>query len=200
VKDEVISRGLTVGDWILAGGVFVGGLAYALSVLDVRLGPLLGAVGIGGVAVALAGQSLLADLFSSVVLQVRRPFRRGDEIATNDCEGRVEKVNFRTVIVRTWDGERAFVPSSKVLNAPIINYSSLGRRRTTLTIGVAYASPLETVQRVLLEAVDAVDGVLESPAAGITIPFPHRVVRLHQPEQDRDERHHVAPRPSGGPE
>ena len=185
----------------LAGYVaVVGGLAYALSVLDVRLGPLLGAVGIGGIAVALAGQSLLADLFSSVVLQVRRPFRRGDEIATNDCEGRVEEVNFRTVIVRTWDGERAFVPSSKVLNAPIINYSSLGRRRTTLTIGVAYASHLETVQRVLLEAVDAVDGVLESPAAGITIPFPHRVVRLHQPEQDRDERHHVAPRPSGGPE
>jgi hypothetical protein len=57
VKDEVISRGLTVGDWILAGGVFVGGLAYALSVLDVRLGPLLGAVGIGGIAVALAARA-----------------------------------------------------------------------------------------------------------------------------------------------
>jgi small-conductance mechanosensitive channel len=107
----------------------VAGLVYALSVLDVRLGPLLGAVGIGGVAVALASQSLLADFFSSVVLQVRRPFRRGDEIATNDCEGRVEEVNFRTVIVRTWDGERAFIPSSKVLNA---------RSSTTRRLGGAH--------------------------------------------------------------
>ena len=266
MKEEVLSRGLTAGDWILAAGVFVAGIAlgrlvralltrrishedaersaavvlgrlagyvavvaglvYALSVLDVRLGPLLGAVGIGGVAVALASQSLLADFFSSVVLQVRRPFRRGDEIATNDCEGRVEEVNFRTVVLRTWDGERAFVPSAKVLNAPILNYTSLGRRRTTLSIGVSYDSHLETAQRVLQQAVAAVDGVLESPAPealveefgdssvdfavrywhapdtptlwlvrsrvamaaksaleteGITIPFPQRVVHLHEP-------------------
>ena len=268
MNDEVISRGLTLGDWVLAGGVFVGGivvgrllralltrrishedaersaavvigrlvgyvavvagLVYALSVLDVRLGPLLGAVGIGGIAVALASQSLLANFLSSVILQVRRPFRRGDEISTNDCEGRVEEVNFRTVVLRTWDGERVFVPSSAVVNAPIVNLTTLRRRRTTLTIGVAYGTHLETAQRVLQEAVAAVDGVLESPApealvegfgessvdfavrywhapetlvlwqvrsrvamaaksalgtAGITIPFPQRVVQLHQPVQ-----------------
>jgi len=204
VKQEVVSRGLTAGDWILAGGVFVGGiavgrvlralltrrishedaersaavvvgrlagyvavvagLAYALSVLDVRLAPLLGAVGIGGIAVALASQSLLANFLSSVILQVRRPFRRGDEISTNGCAGRVEEVNFRTVILRTWEGERVFVPSSAVVNAPIVNLTSLRRRRTTLTIGVAYDTHLETAQRVLQQAVAAVDGVLESPA------------------------------------
>jgi small-conductance mechanosensitive channel len=282
VNDEVISRGLTLGDWVLAGGVFVGGivvgrllralltrrishedaersaavvigrlvgyvavvagLVYALSVLDVRLGPLLGAVGIGGIAVALAGQSLLANFLSSVILQVRRPFRRGDEISTNDCEGKVEEVNFRTVVLRTWDGERVFVPSSAVVNAPIVNLTTLRRRRTTLTIGVAYGTHLETAQRVLQQAVAAVDGVLESPApealvesfgessvdfairywhapetlalwqvrsrvamaaksaletAGITIPFPQRVVQLHQREQARDERPHEDPS-SGG--
>ncbi|MDQ3699535.1 MAG: mechanosensitive ion channel family protein [Chloroflexota bacterium] len=272
MKEEVISRGLTTGDWILAGAVFVGGIAlgrvlralltrrishedaersaavvlgrlagyvavvaglvYALSVLDVRLGPLLGAVGIGGIAVALASQSLLANFLSSVILQVRRPFRRGDEISTNGCEGKVEEVNFRTVVVRTWDGERAFVPSSAVVNAPIVNLTSLRRRRTTVTIGVAYDTHLETAQRVLQEAVAAVDGVLESPApealvesfgessvdfavrywhaadtptlwqvrsrvamtaksalekAGITIPFPQRVVHLHQPRASADD-------------
>ncbi|HSH62456.1 MAG TPA: mechanosensitive ion channel family protein [Acidimicrobiales bacterium] len=266
MKEEVISRGLTTGDWILAGGVFlggialgrvlralltrrithedaersaalvlgrlagyvavVGGLVYALSVLDVRLGPLLGAVGIGGIAIALASQSLLANFLSSVILQVRRPFKRGDEICTNDCEGKVEEVNFRTVILRTWDGERVFVPSAAVVNAPIVNFTSLRRRRTTLTIGVAYDTHLESAQRVLQQAVAAVEGVLESPApealvesfgessvdfavrywhrpetpalwqvrsrvamaaksalegAGITIPFPQRVVHLQQP-------------------
>jgi len=282
VNEEVISRGLTTGDWILAGGVFVGGivlgrvvralltrrithedaersaavllgrlvgfvavvggLVYALSVLDVRLGPLLGAVGIGGIAVALASQSLLANFLSSVILQVRRPFRRGDEISTNDCEGRVEEVNFRTVILRTWDGERVFVPSSAVVNAPIVNLTSLRRRRTTVTIGVAYDTHLETAQRVLQEAVAAVDGVLESPApealvesfgessvdfavrywhapetmalwevrsrvamaaksaledAGITIPFPQRVVRLHHAEQPPADNRPERPAPGG---
>ena len=265
MKEEVLSRGLTLGDWILAGSVFVAGivvgrllralltrritqedaersaavvlgrlagyvavvagLVYALSVLDVRLGPLLGAVGIGGIAVALASQSLLADFFSSVVLQVRRPFRRGDEITTNDCSGRVEEINFRTVVIRTWDGERVFVPSADVLNAPIYNLTALGRRRTTITVGVSYDSDLATAQRVLEQAVASVDGVLEAPAAeavvqsfddssidfavrywhapdtptlwrvrsrvamaaksaldqaGITIPFPQRVVQLVQ--------------------
>lgn len=272
MKEEVVSRGLTVGDWVLAGGVFVAGIAvgrllralltrrithedaersaavvlgrlvgyvavvaglvYALSVLDVRLGPLLGAVGIGGIAIALASQSLLANFLSSVILQVRRPFRRGDEISTNDHEGRVEEVNFRTVILRTWDGERVFVPSAAVVNAPIVNLTSMRRRRTTVAIGVAYDTHLETAQRVLQEAVAAVDGVLESPApealveafgdssidfavrfwhapdtpslwrvrsrvamaaksalddAGITIPFPQRVVELHQPERSRGD-------------
>jgi small conductance mechanosensitive channel len=267
VEDEVISRGLTAGDWILAGGVFlggiavgrllralltrritdhesersaaavlgrlvgyvavVGGLVYALSVLDVRLGPLLGAVGIGGIAIALASQSLLADFFSSVILQVRRPFRRGDEIRTNDWDGKVEEVNFRTVVLRSFDGQRVFVPSAKVLNTPIVNYTSLGRRRTTLTIGVAYDTDLAEAQRVLLQAVNGVDGVFERPAAealveefddssidfavrfwhapdiaslwevrsrvamaakaaledaGITIPFPQRVLQFRVPE------------------
>ncbi len=272
MKEEVISRGLTAGDWILAGGVFVGGivlgrllralltrrishedaersaavvlgrlagyvavvagLVYALSVLDVRLGPLLGAVGIGGIAVALASQSLLANFLSSVILQVRRPFRRGDEISTNEWEGKVEEVNFRTVILRTWDGERVFVPSSAVINAPIVNLTTLRRRRTTVAISVAYDTHLETAQRVLQEAVAAVEGVSESPApealvesfsessiefavrywhapetpalwqvrsrvamaaksalekAGITIPFPQRVVHLRQPLGSDDD-------------
>src|SRR5918998_2975281 len=67
----------------LIGSVAVlGGLVYALAILQVRLGPLLGAIGIGGIALALAGPSLVAHFFSSIILQSRRPFRRGDEILT----------------------------------------------------------------------------------------------------------------------
>lgn len=144
--------------------VAVAGLVYALQILGVGLTPVLGALGIGGLAVAFAAQSILENLFASVLLQVRRPFRRGDQIATNDIEGTVEDVNFRTVVLRTYDGEKVLIPSSQVLTAPITNFTAKGIRRTTLDVGVAYDTDLATAQRVLLAAVGSVDGVRPEPA------------------------------------
>ena len=144
--------------------VVVAGLVYALQILGVGLTPVLGALGIGGLAVAFAAQSILENLFASVLLQVRRPFRRGDQIATNDIEGTVEDVNFRTVVLRTYDGEKVLIPSSQVLTAPITNFTAKGTRRTTLDVGVAYDTDLATAQRVLLAAIGSVDGVRPEPA------------------------------------
>jgi small conductance mechanosensitive channel len=145
--------------------VAVGAFVYALGILGVRLGPLLGAIGIGGIAVALAAQSILANLIGSVILQIRRPFRRGDQIGSCDQEGRVEEINFRTVVLRSYDGQRVFLPSSKVVEAPIENYTALGRRRSCLEVGVAYGTDLRTAQRVITEAAASVTGVHHSPSA-----------------------------------
>ena len=142
---------------------------YALSLLGIQLGPLIGAIGIGGIAVALAAQSMLADLIASILLQTRRPFRRGDQIETNDHHGRVEDVNFRTVVLRSYDGQRVFLPASKVLNAPIINYTVLGRRRTALTIGLSYDADLEDAAARILAAVGPVEGVHTRPAPEVNV-------------------------------
>src|SRR3954470_9862625 len=122
--------------------VVVVAIIYALGSIHVRLGPLLGAVGIGGVAIAFAAQSILENFLASVILQIRRPFKRGDQIATNDHEGTVEDVNFRTVVMRTFDGQRVLVPAGEVLKHPIINYTVRGMRRTTLDVGVGYQTDL----------------------------------------------------------
>jgi small-conductance mechanosensitive channel len=143
--------------------VVLGGLVYALGVLDVRVGPLIGALGIGGLALALAAQTILSNFLASVILQLRRPFRRGDQILTNDHEGTVEDVNFRTVVLRTFDGERVFVPCAEVLENPIVNYTVKGKRRTTVTIGVEYHADLDKARAALLDATAAVDGVLARP-------------------------------------
>jgi small conductance mechanosensitive channel len=148
---------------LLASLVVVGGLVYSLQILGVRLGPLLGALGIGGLALAFAAQTILENLFASVLLQSRRPFRVGDQIATNDLEGTVEDVNFRTVVLRSYDGERVLVPCSQVLNAPIINFTAKGTRRTTLEVGVAYDTDLAVAQEVLLRAAVSVEGVRAQP-------------------------------------
>lgn len=147
----------------VGGLVVVIGFVYALQVLGVRLAPLLGALGIGGLALAFAAQTILENVFASMLLQSRRPFRLGDQIATNEIEGTVEDVNFRTVVLRTYQGEKVLVPCSLVLNAPITNFTVKGTRRTTLEVGVAYGTDLATAQRVLLEALTSVDGVRSQP-------------------------------------
>ena len=148
---------------VLAALVLVAGFVYALQVLGVRLAPLLGALGIGGLALAFAAQSILENLFASVLLQSRRPFRLGDQISTNEIEGTVEDVNFRTVVLRTYAGEKVLIPCSQVLNTAITNFTAKGTRRTTLEVGVAYDTDLQTAQHLLLRAVSSVDGVRPQP-------------------------------------
>ena len=141
----------------------VGGLVYALSALDVRIAPLLGAIGIGGIALAFALRDILENLLAGILLQARRPFRRGDQIATNDYEGTVEDVNLRVVVLRTFDGERVYVPNGSVLRQPIVNHTRLGFRRTTLCVGVSFRADLVQAKKVMLAAVEGVDGVRPEP-------------------------------------
>ena len=154
---------------IVAAMVVVGGIVYALNALGVRLAPLLGALGIGGLALAFAAQQILANVFASVLIQSRRPFRRGDQITTGEVEGSVEDVNLRAVVLRTYDGERVYVPCSQVLENPIVNHTTRGVRRTSVEVGVAYSADLEAVRRALVTAVAQVEGVRERPGTEVWV-------------------------------
>ncbi len=143
--------------------VVVAGLVYALVFLEVQIAPVLGALGIGGLALAIAAQGVLGDFIASIVIQTRRPIRRGDQVQVGDMDGTVVDVNFRTVVLRTYDGERVLVPCSTVLADPIVNHTANGMRRTALEVGVAYDTDLRAAQSVILEAVRAVEGVHEQP-------------------------------------
>ncbi|MGH9125432.1 MAG: mechanosensitive ion channel family protein [Acidimicrobiales bacterium] len=159
-SERVTAQGVSrvIGSVVAAVGII-----WGLSIIGVRLGPLVGALGIGGLALAFAAQAILANFLGSIILQVRRPFRRGDQILTGTSEGTVEDVNFRTVVLRTFDGERVMVPCTEVLNRPIVNHTVHGRRRTTLAVGVGYNSDLEQARKVLLAALESVSGVHEHP-------------------------------------
>jgi len=139
------------------------GLVYALSVLGVQIGPLLGALGIGGVAVALALQPTLQNLFAGVVLEAQRPFRRGEEIETNGLTGIVVDITSRATVIVTLDGQRVYLPNTEVLENPILNRVREHRRRSTLTVGVAYGTALERASSVLATAIADVPEVLEDP-------------------------------------
>ncbi len=139
------------------------GTIYALDVVGVRIGPLVGAVGIGGIALAIGSQSILQNLIAGVLLQVRHPFRIGDQIKSGDYEGAVDDVNLRTVELTTYDGLTVYLPNAEVLDSPIVNYTRTPWSRTELTIGVAYDTDLDRAREVLLQACRVVPEVRDRP-------------------------------------
>ncbi len=143
--------------------VFVG-LLYALGILEVRVGPLLGALGVTGIAIAFALTAILENVFASVVLKTRRPIKVGDQVTTHENSGTVEEINFRSVVLRSFDGEKVVLPSAMVNDDVVVNHTDRSSRRTVLVVGVAYGTDLAHAQSVILRATQSVQGVLEAPA------------------------------------
>ena len=139
------------------------GAVYALDVVGVSIGPLVGALGVGSVALAFAAQDILQNLVAGVLLQIRRPFRVGEQIGSGDYEGVVQDVNLRTVELTTYDGLTVYLPNAEVLRTPIVNYTRTPWSRTELTVGLAYDTDLEQARTVLLDACRATEGVQEAP-------------------------------------
>lgn len=156
VADRLVGRVVYVATVLVA-------LVYALGVLGVRVAPLLGALGIGGIAVALALQPTIQNLFSGAVLHAQRPIRLGDEVITADIQGRVVDITSRAVVILANDGETVFIPNSVVLDREIVNLIRHGTRRSIVTVGVAYDSDLGHVREVLHTAVAGLPGVQADP-------------------------------------
>lgn len=144
--------------------IIVVGLLYALVSLGVQIGPLVGALGVTGIAIAFAVTAILENVFASVMLKTRRPIRVGDQIWTQDRDGTVAEINFRAVVLDSFDGERVVIPSSMVMNDVIVNQTATPTRRTVLALGVAYGTDLRRAQEVIVAAASVVDGVLVTPA------------------------------------
>ena len=130
----------------LATALVVGlGLWYTLQALRVELGPALGALGIGVVFVAVGLQPLLVNVVSSVVLQARRPFRRGDQIQSATFEGTVLDITSTSTVLLSYNGESIHLPNTKLLAEPLVNWTHEPVRRTVLPISVPYGCELPLV-------------------------------------------------------
>ena len=147
--------------------VIIVGLVYSLDSLGVAVGPLLGALGIAGIALAFALQDILENFVAGILLQLKRPFTFGDQVAINEYEGTVRTIDSRLVTIDSPAGETIMIPSATVIKADINNYTTLGGRRTTIPIGVAYGTDLRRAQEILADAVRVTPGVREQPAPEI---------------------------------
>ena len=151
------------------GAVFIVGFLVLLAALGVKITPLLTALGVGGLAVALALQDTLSNLFAGMHLLADRPIRVGDYVKIGDSvEGFVVDVGWRSTRVRLLQNSVVIVPNSTVAKSTIINYDLPESRMALLIqVNVEYSSDPDHVERVLVDeaerAAHDVEGLLAEP-------------------------------------
>lgn len=123
-------------------------LLLALDNLGFNITALLTGLGIGGVAVALAAQNILGDLFASMSIVLDRPFVVGDFIVVGDLLGTVEYIGLKTTRVRSLSGEQIVFSNTDLLNSRIRNYQRLHERRVPFTFGVVYQTPPDQLEAI----------------------------------------------------
>lgn len=126
-------------------GIVAKGIVWAivlLLVLDnipgIEINTLIASLGITGIAIGLAVQQILGDLFASLSIALDKPFVIGDFIAVGDFLGTVEHIGLKSTRLRSLSGEQLIFSNSDLLNSRIRNYKSLSRRRVVFHFGVTY--------------------------------------------------------------
>ncbi|MDT8859211.1 mechanosensitive ion channel family protein [Alkalihalobacillus sp. MEB130] len=104
-------------------------------------------LGLGGLAFALAAQDTIGNFFGGVIIITEKPFSKGDWIQTPSVEGVVEDINFRSTQIRTFSDSIVTIPNSTLANEPITNWSEMGKRRVSFSLGVTYSTPKDKVER-----------------------------------------------------
>lgn len=119
-----------------------------LSILGVNVTALLAGMGIGGVAIAFALQSILSDLFSSFSIFLDKPFTEGDFIIVGDKSGTVEKIGIKSTRVRALQGEEIVFSNKELTSAQVHNYGEMDYWRADVRLGVVYETPTKKMRRI----------------------------------------------------
>ncbi len=136
-----------------------------LAILDnlgVNITTMIAGLGVGGIAVALAAQNILGDLFASLSIVLDKPFVVGDFLIIGEFLGSVEKVGIKTTRLRSLSGEQLVFSNNDLLNSRIRNYGRMFERRVVFSVGVTYQTPLQkvkTIPGILKEAVESQEKV-----------------------------------------
>jgi len=138
---KTISLVFRVIIWIIA-------ILFVLHNIGIKITALLTGLGIGGVAIALASQTILGDVFNFFVILLDKPFKIGDFIIipSQNLLGTIEEIGLKSVKIRTLRGELLIITNSKIMSESIQNFSSMQRRRVVFNIGVIYETPLDKLK------------------------------------------------------
>ncbi len=145
--------------WILGGIFLAGNLGFDVTTAIAGLG-------ISGIAIAIAAQGILGDLFGYFVILFDKPFVIGDLIDVNGTLGIVEQIGIKTTHLRTLQGELLIVSNTNLSSANLANYNKMSYRRVILTVGVTYNTSQEHIEMIpslmeeIIGSVTVVDGVM----------------------------------------
>lgn len=123
---------------------------------------LIATLGIGGIAIGFALQSVLSDFASALTIAFDQPFEEGDGIVVDGLGGTVEKIGLKSTRLRSWDGQEVVIANSDLLSSRINNYKTMERRRVVLNFGVVYqttADDLERIPSLLEQLISGIENV-----------------------------------------
>jgi small-conductance mechanosensitive channel len=161
---EVVARALALV-------VFLIGLYIVLRVSGLtRLAlTVVGGTGLIGLVIGIAFRDIAENFLASILLSVQRPFRSGDVVEIADVYGVVERLNVRTTIIMTFDGNHAQIPNSTVYKSVIRNYTSNPARRDDFVIGVGYEASIGQAQELALDILAQHPAVLGDPEPWVLV-------------------------------
>lgn len=146
-------------------GVFLIWALVLLTILQnfgVDVSTLVAGLGIGGIAIALAVQTVLGDLFAAFAIVIDKPFVVGDFIVSGDIVGNVAHIGLKTTHINSLSGERMVVSNSDLLSSRIRNFTHLEERRIVFSFGVLYQTPVESAKMIsgwVKTIIDDIDGI-----------------------------------------
>lgn len=133
---------------ILRMGVWSVGVIFLLDNLGFNVSAVVAGLGIGGIAVALAAQTILGDLFNYFVIFFDQPFEEGDFIIFDDYMGEIENIGIKSTRIRSLGGEQIVISNTNLTAAKIRNYKRMSQRRVLFSLGVTYETPHEKLRKI----------------------------------------------------
>jgi len=160
LNDAASATSLAALGFVLRVALWAVVLLVMLDNLGVDVTALVAGLGVGGIAVALAVQNILGDLFASLSIVVDKSFVIGDFVVVDDLSGTIEHVGLKTTRVRSLSGEQIVIANSDLLKTRIRNYKRMYERRIVFPFGVLYqttADQLEQIPKLVKAQIDATE-------------------------------------------
>ncbi|AFZ13227.1 MscS Mechanosensitive ion channel [Crinalium epipsammum PCC 9333] len=165
-RRQARNLGMVLGR-LAQGTTILAGLFISLSVVipSLKASDLVQLLGISGVAIGFAFRDILQNFLAGILILLTEPFQIDDQIVFKDFEGTVEQIQTRATTIRTYDGRRIVIPNSELFTNSVIVNTAFENRRLQYDVGIGYGDDINEAKRLILEAVNHTDGVLENPAA-----------------------------------
>ncbi len=160
----LLSKTVYVTTWTI--GIII---ACVIVFPGLRLGDIIATLGLSSVAIGFAFQDISKNFLAGILLLLQQPFKIGDQIVIGNYEGTVEQVDIRTTQIHTYTGEKVLLPNSTVFTSAVLVRTAFESRRTDLSVGVDYNTPLPKASQILEKTISLVEGVLAEPAPEIDL-------------------------------
>lgn len=167
-EEEMDDRLVALADMSATYIIWLFGIMLALSGIGIEITPLITGMGIAGLAIALAAQNLLSNVFGGITITLDQLYKVGDRVEMGGVYGDVYEIKPRYTKIKTLNNTIITIPNSKVINEQIINYAVPDSTvRVKLPVSVAYGTDPGTVEKILLEIADNIPLVLKEPKATV---------------------------------